>query len=88
MRKPLDQSLFRLMDALPDWSAVLSPQEADLLQRRRQGATLKELAAQIGLSPAGVRARLYGMGAGGLRHGGILGKMRGLAMRQRRSQHG
>lgn len=86
MKTPLDEALFRLMDAHSDWARALSAADADLLMRRRQGATLPELAVEEGLTPAGVRFRLYGTGHGRVRQGGILGKLRGIRMRERRWQ--
>jgi hypothetical protein len=87
MKTTLDEALFRLLDAHPDWISRLAPADADLLLRRRQGASLRALGALSGLTPAGVRARLYGQGCGRLvRSGGVLGKLRGLAMQERRAK--
>jgi hypothetical protein len=85
MKTPLDETLFRLMDAHSDWASGLTPEEADLLLRRRRGASLKELAERLHLTAAGVRHRLYGAGCGPRRRGGVLGKLHGLAARKRRS---
>lgn len=88
MRTPLDEVLFRLLDLHPEWSSFLSPEDAEMLLRRRQGASLKELAAQAGLTVAGVRLRLYGEGHGRVRTGGVLGRLRGLTRRERRAKVG
>lgn len=85
MKTPLDEVLFRLMDEHPGWAACLAPEDACLLRRRRQGASLKELGAGLGMTVPGVRRRLYGDGCGQRRSGGVLGKLRGLAMRERRA---
>jgi hypothetical protein len=88
MKTPLDEALFRLLDAHPDWISCLALADAELLLRRRQGATLRELADLTGLTSGAVRARLYGRGHGRVRSGGVLGKLRGLAMRERLAKNG
>lgn len=88
MKTQLDEMLFRLMDAHPDWKFRLAPDDADLLLRRRQGASLRDLGERVGMTVAGVRARLYGEGCGLMRSGGVLGKLRGLAVRKRGSLTG
>lgn len=74
----LDRMLQGLISAIPEWELLLPPEEVHLLKRRMDGATLQELAAEFGLTKAGVRHRLYGAGCGGVRHGGVLGRLRGL----------
>ncbi|HEY3367740.1 MAG TPA: hypothetical protein VGK74_22000 [Symbiobacteriaceae bacterium] len=81
----LDSSLFRLIDAHPEWLLTLSPEQRQLMERRRSGATLNELAGELNLTKAGVRLRLYGKGNGLKRSGGILGELRRLFGRKRRA---
>lgn len=81
----LDETLFALIDTLKDWAGVLEPVDVRMLKMRRRGATLKEIADKFGMTPAGVRRRLYGAGTGRVRHGGAFGRLRGLAMRERNS---
>jgi hypothetical protein len=81
MRTRLDATLFALLDAHPDWSASLTPEQQQMLLRRRNGTSLNQIAAEYGLSPATVRFRLYGKGMGLKRAGGILGHLRWLNTR-------
>lgn len=85
---PLDEAIFHLLDEHPGWIACLAPADADLVRRRREGASLLELALAAGLSTGGVRTRLYGQGRGQIRSGGVLGRLRGLAQRERMAQKG
>lgn len=85
MLTPLDEAIFRLLEEHPDWITSLAPDDAELVIRRREGASLQELAVMAGLSTGGVRTRLYGKGRGQVRSGGVLGRLRGLAMRKRKA---
>lgn len=77
----LDDALFRLLGAHPEWLSHLAPSDVDLVMRRWRGASFRELGELAGLTPSGVRVRLYGRGHGRVRSGGVLGKLRGLARR-------
>jgi predicted transcriptional regulator len=88
MTTKLDEAVFSLMDAHPEWQGLLAPEDVSMLIRRRQGATLKEIAGELGLTPGGVRLRLYGAGIGKKRHGGLYGRLRGLALREMHQSRG
>lgn len=77
----LDRTLFALAEAHPDWVSSLSPEQRNMLDLRRQGVSLQQIAEAYGLSPATVRFRLYGKGMGLKRAGGILGHFRWLHTR-------
>lgn len=81
MRTRLDDLLFQLLDETPNWSDVVSADQVPLAQRRREGASLNQIAREFGLTKAGVRLRLYGTGVGMRRGGGLLGQLRILARR-------
>lgn len=78
MKTRLDQALLQLVHDVPGWRTVVTAADADLLERRLEGATLRQLAQAYHLTVAGVRVHLYGVGHGGVRHGGVLGCLRSL----------
>lgn len=80
----LDERLFKMIELVPEWPEVLGPDDTALVQQRGHGATFKDLACSFGVSVPTVRARLYGMGVGGKRHGGALGRLRGRHLRNTR----
>lgn len=81
MRTRLDEALFALADAHPEWVQSLSQEQQHILLLRRQGVRLHQIAAEYGLSKAAIRSRLYGEGMGLKRAGGILGHFRWLHTR-------
>jgi transposase-like protein len=81
----LDRLLFELIDAHPEWMVALSPEQIRMVELRRRGASLKEIAAEFDLTSSGIRLRLYGKGAGLRRGGGILGYLRTQRNRERRN---
>lgn len=84
----LDKAIFGLLDANPTWIYALPVPDQQLVHRRRSGATFRELALDLALTPAGVRLRLYGEGAGLRRHGGVLGRLHGMVLQERRRRAG
>jgi len=80
----LDELLQRMLILVPEWQEVLGPEDCRMVQQRVRGATFKDIAAWYGLSIPAVRARLYGVGSGGKRHGGALGRLRGRHMQNLR----
>lgn len=78
MRTGLDATLLRLVEARPDWRQYLDPRELLLVERRLNGASLRQLAGEFGCTAPGVRVRLFGEGHGLVRRGGILWRLRKL----------
>lgn len=80
----LDDILVRTLEQIPDWQALLSPEEIRLVTARLQGVTFRELGSTFGRTPMGVLNRLYGTGHGGRRKGGLLGRLRGHLLAKRK----
>lgn len=84
MTTRLDRILMALVGQTPEWCSALSAEDRTLVEKRLGGATLEEIGEQFGLTRAGVRSRLYGVGHGAIRRGGVLGSLRRVHREERR----